>query len=59
LIYKLCRGIILDAEDDWRVVSLPYVKFFNYGESYADKTLDWTTAKVYEKLDGSMVTLYW
>lgn len=61
-VVQQCRGIILDTEDDWKVVSYPYDKFFNYGEgdgvtTYHEK-VDWDTAKVYEKLDGSLMTLY-
>ena len=47
-----CRGIILDEQDDWRVVSYPFDKFFNYNESKA-AVLDWSQGvDVYEKLDG-------
>jgi predicted RNase H-like HicB family nuclease len=56
-IVQQCRGIILDSSQDWRIVSYPYDKFFNYGESHAAK-IDWNTAKVYEKLDGSLIVLY-
>ena len=38
--------------------SYPYDKFFNVGEENASE-IDWDSAKVYEKLDGSIVTLYW
>lgn len=31
-----CRAIILDRDNDWKVVSYPYNKFFNYGEKWAD-----------------------
>lgn len=53
-----CRGLILDEADDWRVVSFPFKKFFNHGEPNAG-TIDWQVARVYEKLDGSLCTLYW
>ena len=56
-IVQQCRGIILDEANNWEIVSYPYDKFFNYGEAHAPK-LDWDTAKVYEKLDGSLMTLY-
>lgn len=56
-IVQQCRGIILDEANNWSVVSYPYDKFFNYGEGHAPK-LDWNTVKVYEKLDGSLMTLY-
>ena len=49
-----CRGIILD---NWEVVAMAFRKFFNFGESLAGK-IDWSTASVLEKLDGSLCTLY-
>jgi len=52
-----CRGIILDSEKNWEVVAWPYLKFFNYSEKLA-APIDWTTARVYEKLDGCLSTLY-
>lgn len=57
-IVQQARGIILDSDRDWQVVSFPYTKFFNYGEGRAAE-IDWNSAKVYEKLDGSLMTLYW
>lgn len=57
-IVQECRGIILDEANNWDVVSFPYFKFFNFGEGHAAK-VDWNTAKVAEKLDGSLMTLYW
>lgn len=53
-----CRGVILDEANDWAVVARPYDKFFNYGEGSAAE-IDWTTARAYEKLDGSLATLYY
>jgi hypothetical protein len=52
------RGLILDSTNDWNIVSYPYDKFFNFGESNA-ATVDWNTAKIYEKLDGCLMTLYY
>ena len=52
-----CRGIILDEADGWRVVSRAYGKFFNYGEPGAAE-IDWATARVQEKVDGSLCTVY-
>lgn len=45
------RGIILDSSDNWRIVSNPFPKFFNYGEPNAAK-IDWDSARALEKLDG-------
>lgn len=53
-----CRALILDESDGWAVVSFPYRRFFNHGEVHATP-LDWSTARVYEKEDGSLITLYW
>ena len=40
------------------VVCWPFRKFGNYNESYADK-IDWDTARVQEKIDGSIVKLWY
>lgn len=56
-IVRECRGIILDADNDWAIVCRPYDKFFNYEEPEAHD-IDWSTARCYEKLDGSLMTLY-
>lgn len=52
-----CRGLILDEADNWNVVAWPFNKFFNYGEGHA-ADINWQTAKVQQKLDGSMITMY-
>jgi hypothetical protein len=52
-----CRGVILDEHNDYAVVCRPFDKFFNYGEGHA-KPVDWTTAEIQEKLDGSLATIY-
>jgi RNA ligase len=51
------RALILDEADDWRIVSMSYRKFFNLGEPLADE-LDWDSARIEEKLDGSLLVLY-
>jgi hypothetical protein len=56
-IVQESRGIILDENDDWRVVSHAYDKFFNYGEPNAAE-IDWATAIVQEKVDGTLCTVY-
>jgi RNA ligase. len=56
-IVQECRGLILDEAADWAIVAHPYHKFFNYGETLA-ANIDWKTAQVQEKLDGSLITLY-
>lgn len=51
-LVRECRGLILD-EDTLEPVCVPFFKFFNAGETYADD-LDWSTAWTSEKLDGSI-----
>ena len=37
----------------YRVVAMPFYKFFNFAEQYSNiRGFDWTTARVHEKLDG-------
>lgn len=57
-IVRECRGLILDESDCWKVVSFPFTKFFNADEPNAAK-IDWTSAVVQEKLDGSIMSMYW
>lgn len=52
-IVKECRGIILD-EDTLEPMSVPYFKFFNFSEPHAAE-IDWSSAKVLEKIDGSLI----
>lgn len=51
-----CRGLILE-KGTWKVMSLAFRKFFNSEEGNAAK-IDWNTASILEKLDGSMLQLY-
>lgn len=52
------RGIILDSHNDWKPVCYTYNKFYNYGSGYCGG-FDWGSASVYEKLDGSLIQMYW
>ena len=54
-IVRECRGLIIDKE--YNSVCIPFFKFGNYGESYAD-TIDWNSARVEEKLDGSLIKVW-
>ena len=59
-ITRECRGLVLE-EKTWKVLAYPYEKFFNVGEKMAGLAppIDWSTARCYEKLDGSLATLYY
>jgi hypothetical protein len=52
-----CRGLILE-KDTWKVMSLAFRKFFNSAEGHASK-IDWDSALIFEKCDGSLIQLYW
>lgn len=52
------RGIILDESKNWEVVCYSYSRFFNYYEGFAAE-IDWSSASVMEKLDGSLMQLFW
>lgn len=54
-IVRECRGIILDST--YNPVCVPFYKFGNYGEGYVD-TLDWASARVQEKVDGSLIKVW-
>lgn len=55
-IVQEARGIILDVAR-LEVVCWPFRKFGNHSEGYAD-TIDWSSARVLEKIDGSIVKLW-
>jgi hypothetical protein len=52
-----CRGLILD-DTNWDVVCYSMKRFPNYGEGWGDK-VDFSTARVYTKEDGSLIQLYY
>lgn len=56
-LVQQCRSIILDESQDWEVVAWPFNKFFNHGEGHA-AAIDWQSARVQEKIDGSITILY-
>lgn len=53
-----CRGLVVEKES-WRVVSFPFRRFFNYGElPEATKRFDFGKAALTEKIDGSLISLF-
>jgi len=57
-IVRECRGIILNESDNYKPVCVPFFKFGNYGEPYADE-IDWQSAQVVEKIDGSLIKVWY
>lgn len=58
-IVRECRGSIFRwSGNQWICVCHPFDKFGNYGESYVPE-LDWKNAIVSEKIDGSLIKVWW
>lgn len=58
-IVRECRGAIFVCENGvWRCVRRAFDKFGNYGEGYA-ADIDWATASVQEKVDGSLMSVWY
>ena len=59
LIVRECRGSIFRHDGEkWICVCRAFDKFGNYGESYIPE-IDWASAKVMEKVDGSLMKLWY
>jgi len=56
-LVRECRGIIIDEAEGYLPVCVPFFKFGNFGEAYVPE-IDWSTARVQEKLDGSLIKLW-
>lgn len=54
-VVRECRGLILDGT--LKPVCIPFYKFGNYGESYCPD-IDWKSARVQEKVDGSLIKVW-
>ena len=60
-LVKEARGSIFRKSDtgEWICVCHPFDKFFNYGEQYsAVHDIDWGTASVQQKVDGSLIKIW-
>lgn len=59
-IVQVCRGAVVELNewDGHRVVAYAFDRFFNAGELLA-ASIDWETAQVYEKCDGSLIKLFY
>lgn len=56
-IVREARGIIFKVGEWEYPVCHPFNKFFNYGETFSDH-VDWNSAVVSEKIDGSLMKLW-
>lgn len=58
-LVRECRGSIFRREGaEWICVCHPFDKFGNYGEAYVPE-IDWQSAVVYEKIDGSLMKMWY
>jgi hypothetical protein len=61
-IVRECRGCIFyipNKDHGWAdLVCYPFEKFGNYGEGYVPE-IDWSSAKVLEKVDGSLIKIWY
>ena len=57
-VVQECRALVLDKED-FRVVSWPFRKFFNFGEGHIPQDFDWEHFRTLEKLDGSLIHFWY
>jgi hypothetical protein len=55
-VVQECRGAVVRISTG-EILALPYRKFWNLGEPLADR-IDWSTARVQDKLDGSLMIMY-
>ena len=55
---KQARGIIFDETNNYEIACYPFDKFFNASEPLSSK-IDWTSACVQTKVDGSIMKLFW
>ena len=56
-VAQQCRGLVL-REGSLEVVAYPFDRFFNLGQGAA-ATIHWPTARFEEKLDGTLLIVYW
>ena len=59
-VVKACRGSIVDVSnpDNPKMICTPFYKFMNHGQDGEDE-IDWSTAKVRDKIDGMLIKLWW
>lgn len=56
-IVEECRALILEL-NTWNVLSWPFQRFYNYGQPQAGIGFNWNNFDVFNKLDGSLVSLW-
>ena len=59
-VVKACRGSIVDVSDlnSPSMICTPFYKFMNHGQDGEDE-IDWSTAKVRDKIDGMLMKCWY
>ena len=59
-VVKACRGSIIDTSDlnSPDMICTPFYKFMNHGQDGEDE-IDWSTAKVRDKIDGMLMKCWY
>lgn len=52
-----CRGLVL--RNNGEILNYPFDRFFNNFENTEKAKLDWNTALAQEKIDGSLINVFW
>lgn len=56
-IVRECRSLILHL-GSWDIASMAFRRFFNLGENRPGMDFDWSDFRAFEKLDGSLISLF-
>lgn len=56
-ITTLCRGLVLD--DNGNIIARGFPKFFNYEQRQFDKSISTEGCRIYDKMDGSFIMLFY
>jgi len=56
-IVRECRSLILEM-GTFDIVSMGFNRFFNFGEIEEDNDFDFYNANIFEKMDGSLITIF-
>lgn len=57
-VVRGCRGTVLEIDNDVKIVSAPYTKFFGYGDPSGkdiENSINWNTAQIQSKIDGIII----
>jgi len=57
-IAQECRALILHFPDTSKIMSRAFDRFFNYNEDPLSESFDVSKATIYEKADGSLISVY-